>query len=130
MKYLFICTANVCRSPMAQAIACSMGLEAESAGFSAYVGEHIDADAAAVLQKHGIAVPQTEARRFTKPLGEQAGTLCVMGEDALDFMRMRYPQFVEKTVVLPDIPDPMGKGTAAFEDCFAALKKAVEGLSR
>ncbi|MBQ3141685.1 MAG: hypothetical protein IJC25_06960 [Clostridia bacterium] len=130
MKYLFICTANVCRSPMAEAIARSMGMDAESAGFSAYVGESIDKEAAQVLEKHGIAVAQTEARRFTKPLGEQAETLCVMGEDALDFMRMRYPQFVEKTVVLPGIPDPMGKGAAAFEECFDALKKAVEGLPR
>ena len=59
-KVLFVCTANVCRSPMAQAIfnalAEDSGLpfRAESAGTAALEGALMAPNAVAVLEEAGV----------------------------------------------------------------------------
>lgn len=129
MQLLFVCTANTCRSPMAAAIARSMGYEAESAGFCACAGEPLHEQAAAVLKKHGLTLEGHAARPFCRPLAEKADRIYVMGEEALDFVRMRYPQFAPKVLLLGEgLPDPVGREPAAFEQCFQALSACIGGL--
>ena len=70
-KVLFVCTANVCRSPMAEAIFNALAEErgllwrAESAGVAALVDEDITPNARAALE----VVTLREAPRLPQGLG-------------------------------------------------------------
>jgi protein-tyrosine phosphatase len=64
---LFVCTANVCRSPMAEAIFDSLASEADlpwkarSAGVAALVGEPIAPRAEAVPRESSASLPKETA---------------------------------------------------------------------
>ena len=65
---LFVCTANVCRSPMAEAIFNALAEERElpwraaSAGVAALEGEDITPNACAALEEVGIYPKEHRAR--------------------------------------------------------------------
>ena len=67
-QILFVCTANVCRSPMAEAIFNALAEErglawrAESAGVAALVDEDITPNARAALDEVGIYANEHRAR--------------------------------------------------------------------
>ena len=69
---LFVCTGNVCRSPMAELffLACAApgAVEVESAGLAALVGQPIDTSAAIVLADVGLDPTRHRARQFTPEL--------------------------------------------------------------
>jgi len=69
---LFVCTANICRSPAAEAVfraaaaraGISRGLRIDSAGtHGGHLGERIDPRAVAALKEYGIAPVSHRARR-------------------------------------------------------------------
>lgn len=62
MRVLFVCTGNICRSPMAEAIARDRGIEAESAGSWALDGNGATAPAVAVMGELGIDLNDHRAR--------------------------------------------------------------------
>ena len=69
---LFVCTGNICRSPMAEMMWNYDGglLPASSAGLEAETGNPIDRRAASVLKSAGITVTPFVARQFTFPLAQ------------------------------------------------------------
>ncbi|MCX6283533.1 MAG: low molecular weight phosphotyrosine protein phosphatase [Bacteroidetes bacterium] len=73
MKILFVCTGNICRSPMAEGILRSKlrkdGIQAEtdSCGFESFhIGDHPDNRAQSVCRKNGIDISGHVARLFRK----------------------------------------------------------------
>jgi protein arginine phosphatase len=83
-KILFDCTANVCRSPMAEAIfnavAADGGLpfRAESAGTAAVEGRSIASNAVGVLEEVGIYPGPHSARRVSESMVDGAELVLVM----------------------------------------------------
>jgi protein-tyrosine phosphatase len=66
---LFVCTGNVCRSPMAELLCRGWAdpradLQVASAGVAALVGEGIDTSSASVLGQAGIDPTRHRARQF------------------------------------------------------------------
>ncbi|GAB2479150.1 protein-tyrosine-phosphatase [Jatrophihabitans fulvus] len=64
---LFVCTGNVCRSPVAELLLrarCGRSVAVASAGVRALVGEGLDAAVAAELTRRGIDPSGHRARRF------------------------------------------------------------------
>jgi protein-tyrosine phosphatase len=72
LRVLFVCTGNVCRSPMAELffLACAApgAVEVGSAGLGALVGDPIDTSAAIVLADVGLDPTRHRARQFTPEL--------------------------------------------------------------
>jgi len=73
MKILFVCTGNICRSPMAEGIfryrlkAAGIGAELDSCGFESFhVGDHPDQRAQKVCIQHDIDISRHVARLFRK----------------------------------------------------------------
>ena len=83
-KVLFVCTANVCRSPMAEAIFDSLASEASipwnahSAGVAALVGETIAPRAKAVLEELGVSSEGHRARQVDEAMLEEADLVLAM----------------------------------------------------
>lgn len=70
---LFVCTANMLRSPSAELLARARGAEVAdwqvtSSGTHALPGHHIDEDAGRALQAYGISPFEHRARQATPPL--------------------------------------------------------------
>lgn len=83
-KILFVCRANVCRSPMAEAILnalaedAGLGLRASSAGVAALEAAEMDAGARAALEEMGIYSGNHRARQVTRSLVEEADLVLTM----------------------------------------------------
>src|SRR5215212_11146019 len=84
-QILFVCTANVCRSPMAEAIFNALAGErgllwrAESAGVAALVDEDITPNARAALDEVGIYANEHRARQVEEEILEEADLVLAMG---------------------------------------------------
>jgi protein-tyrosine-phosphatase len=109
VKVLFVCAGNICRSPFAEGLArrlaAERGLDVEfaSAGEIALDGDRCPPDAVAVAKEYGVDLSSHRARRFTTG-------------DA------------DKIVPLFDVPDPLGRGPAAYRQTYERLREKVEEL--
>lgn len=135
MNILFVCTGNTCRSPMAEAFAQDYakkhGLDVlcKSAGLAAFESDTVSENAIAALAADGLSAVTTQPRRFTRELGEWADAIYVMSEQHLDFIKMRFSDFTQKTMLLGDgIPDPYGKDLNAYFECYKQLKTHIKGV--
>jgi protein-tyrosine phosphatase len=112
VKVLFVCAGNICRSPFAEGLARRLaterGVDVEfaSAGEIALDGDRCPGDAVAAAREHGVDLSLHRARRLT-----------VADRSAVD-----------KVVPLFDVPDPLGRGPAAYRLTYERLREKVEGL--
>jgi RpiB/LacA/LacB family sugar-phosphate isomerase len=150
MRLLFICTGNICRSPMAEGLARDMArdlgaIEVKSAGLGAPSGQAPSTHAVEVMQELGIDISKLRSKSVTRELVEWADTILVMTYGHLDNMLMLYPQAAEKTFLLREfeagagpedreIDDPIGQSQAVYRrtrdqirdallDVFASLRR-------
>src|SRR5215208_1732578 len=143
-QILFICTANVCRSPMAEAIFNALAEErglpwrAESAGVAALVDEDITPNARAALDEVGIYANEHRARQVGEEMLEEADLVLGMGPRHVATLRGRFGGLSERVYVLPEyalgappeegIPDPYGQTMTAFRASVRQLLEYTEGL--
>ena len=121
---LFVCTGNVCRSPMAEGIfrqaAQGRGeYQVLSAGLGAAEGAPPSAYAVQAAKELGIDISGLRSRMLTADLIEQADYIFGMTHSHIDTVMALYPQAAEKTFLLrefdetlhsfeKDISDPIG----------------------
>ena len=70
LRVLFVCTANICRSPFMELLTAHLaggGIEASSAGTHGFAGHPMDGAMAASLLRHGIPAQQVDDFR-SRPL--------------------------------------------------------------
>src|SRR6185369_16924238 len=141
--FLFVCSGNTCRSPMAAAIAnaeiaARLGIpfkaletvnaRALSAGVSARVGAPITPEAVEVLQSLSVPVQPHAARNLTPELAAEAEMIFCMTSAVRKAVIELLPSVANKTLCLSDdadVPDPIGKGMAAYVDCAHQIQRLV-----
>lgn len=142
---LTVCTANICRSPVAEAVlrAGLPEMTIRSAGLHALVGRGIDPAVAQVASAQGITLHDHAARQFDETIGREADVIIVMETHHRQEISQRWPQFLGKTFLLGhfddarQIPDPY-KQTAGMQhhsvqliaECSQTWIRQLEQMTR
>ncbi|MFD5491955.1 low molecular weight protein-tyrosine-phosphatase [Streptomyces sp. NPDC001812] len=147
-RVCFVCTGNICRSPMAEAVfrarVAEAGLdgtvEVDSAGTHGWhEGGGADPRAVAVLEENGYAADHT-ARRFDPSWFARLDLVVALDTGHLEALRRLAPtpQDAAKVRLLRsydpeagddlDIPDPYYGGADGFVACLEMVEAAGTGL--
>jgi len=138
---LFVCTGNICRSPMAEAFfnyytGKTDLFRAISAGIGTIDGQPASPNAIQAMQQVGIDISNHRSRQITAELVTQADFIIGMTQGHIDAINMLYPQSAEKTFVLcefidnlkpfeRDIADPIGGNLETYIRCRDQIKEGV-----
>lgn len=128
-KLLFICTGNICRSPMAEALARSIGqsqgktVNARSASTLGLTNRPAHRHSVKVMRWNSINITEHRSQPITKTLIDWADFILVMERKHATHVREHFPEASEKTLELgtfggyAQIDDPIGKWVWAFRGC-------------
>ncbi len=102
-----------------------------SAGLCAPEGVPADPLAVALMREAGIDIASHRSRQLAGWMLSEAGQVYTMEAMQAAALRRSYPRFAGKIERLgelcsADIPDPYGQPQAAFEQCYAAIRRAVQ----
>jgi protein-tyrosine phosphatase len=151
MRVCFVCTGNICRSPIAEAVLVEMlreagvdGVVVDSAGTGPWhAGDDMDHRARATLTAHGYAPPRHDAKQFTA--ADFATRDLVVALDRGHEARLTHlaglaadPDDARAKIVLlraydptadrPDVPDPYGGDINDFVEVLSQVERACTGL--
>ena len=143
---LFVCTGNVCRSPMAeglfrQAVRGRGEYRVLSAGLGALEGQPPSPYAVQAVKELDIDISGQRSRMLTPDLVHQADYIFGMTHSHIDTVMMLYPFAAEKTFLLrdfdetldqfeKDISDPIGGSYEIYLTCRDQIEQGIPSLLR
>src|ERR1043166_2359382 len=141
---LFVCTGNICRSPMAEglfrhAIKGRNDFRVMSAGVGAVEGLPPSEHAVQALRQLGIDISKQRSRMLTAELVDQADFIFGMTHSHVDAVTLLYPQAAEKTFLLrefdetlgdyeADIGDPIGGSVEVYVSCRDQIEQGIASM--
>ncbi|NUR43868.1 MAG: low molecular weight phosphotyrosine protein phosphatase [Streptomyces sp.] len=147
-RVCFVCTGNICRSPMAESVfrarTAEAGLddrvEVDSAGTGGWhEGDGADPRTVSVLEEHGYDSAHT-ARQFRPSWFARLDLVIALDHGHLKALRRLAPTAEDAAKVRLlrsydisagddlDVPDPYYGGMDGFEECLEMVEAASEGL--
>ncbi len=143
-KILFICTGNVCRSPMADGLLKYMlrgrnDIQIVSAGLGALDGLKATDSAIEVMAELGIDISLHVSQSLNSDLVQQADFIFTMTRQQQDTVQTLYPSAAEKTFLVRefeesrttenrDIADPIGQSTEVYRRTRDQIRDALPSL--
>lgn len=136
MNVLFVCTANVCRSPMAEAFLRELrpGFDVRSCGTHALAGRPATYDARQVMRAYGVPVDAHRARMLEPEMVRWADVIAGLASEHVRYVVKACPGAAGKTFTLrelagdepADVDDPFGEREAAYKRVAAQIRELVQ----
>jgi len=143
-KILFICTGNVCRSPMAEGLLRHMlrgrdDVQVASAGLGALDGGNVTEAAAEVVAELGVDISSHLSQALNAELVQQADFIFTMTRQHQDALQTLFPSAAEKTFLVrefegsrpgesKDIADPIGQSVEVYRRTRDQIRDALPSL--
>src|SRR5438132_9957011 len=141
---LFVCTGNICRSPIAEGLFRRLignrgDMYVVSAGVHAVCGQPPSLYAVQVCAEDGTDISGVRSQPLTGALVDRATHIFAMTGAHLETIQTLFPQSAEKTFLIRefeepgttvwrDVPDPIGLGREVYEDCARTIKNALPSV--
>jgi RpiB/LacA/LacB family sugar-phosphate isomerase len=141
---LFLCTGNICRSPMAEglfrnAVKGRGDFRIVSAGLGAIDGQPPTNHSVVAMKEIGIDIAGQRSRALTAELVRSADYIFGMTHSHVDTVALLYPSAAEKTFLLrefdetlepyeKDISDPIGSSYHVYVDCRDQIEQGIVTL--
>lgn len=141
---LFVCKANICRSPLAEAYLRSQ-FEAQkksvtvcSTGLEAAAGKPAHKTTITLAKEYHLDLDTHATRMVSADLIKEADLIVVMEISQKDRIMRVYPETEDKVVLLGyfdpqgplEIADPYGLSLEEFGVCFAQIRRSCDALSK
>ncbi|HOB33110.1 MAG TPA: ribose 5-phosphate isomerase B, partial [Verrucomicrobiota bacterium] len=143
---LFVCTGNVCRSPMAEgifrkAVQGRGEYRVLSAGLGAVDGQPPSPFAVQAAREIGVDISNQRSQMLKPELVQQADYIFGMTHSHVDTVTLLYPQAAEKTFLLrefddtldtfeKDISDPIGGSYEVYLACRDQIEQGIASVLR
>lgn len=141
---LFICTGNICRSPMAEglfrhAVQGRGQFRVLSAGLGAMDGQPPTAHSVRAMRELGIDISHQRSRMLTGELVRQADYIFGMTHSHVETIALMHPQMAEKTFLVrefdetlepyeKDISDPIGGSYQVYVNTRDQIEQGIASL--
>jgi protein-tyrosine phosphatase len=136
---LVVCTGNICRSPMAEALLAERGrernLRVASAGTAALIGYPPPAPAIELMAERGLDISTHRARQLTDALALKYDLLLVMEQAQQRWIESQWPLLKGRVYRLggggsEEVPDPYGQAREVFAGCLRQINSGVEAWAK
>tara|TARA_B100002019_G_scaffold291907_1_gene313394 strand:+ start:7950 stop:8453 length:504 start_codon:yes stop_codon:yes gene_type:complete len=144
-KVLFVCTANVCRSPMAERLFAravdeanlSKKIHSYSAGLSAMDGDNASQNSIDACEELGIDLTDHRSAGLSRTSLQEASAIFCMTESHRALINMYfelpegYPIFLMREFVedeSKELPDPYGQNIDVYRQCRERMLEAMPSL--
>jgi len=134
---VFICTANICRSPVAEVLFAdwlrqqpdAQDWQVSSAGTWAADGAPASADTREVLSELGLDLSRHRSRRVDRSLVATADLLLCMTRSQREAMQADFPEYANRIQLLTamagppyDVDDPYGGARQGYVEMVAEIQ--------
>ena len=140
---LFVCTGNICRSPMAKAMfedmvlkspeLSSAGVTVKSAGILNLDPHKASEEAVQVMQERGLDITTHKSQHIDLDLIDWSDIVLVMENEHIEYILDQFPYDQEKVHLLSkfageqgDVPDPIGQNIDVYRECARILTHLLQ----